>query len=71
MPDMGADENVAEMKRCKAKGFKAVRLHTFPSGKNFPTPEDDQVLGGGASTSTCRSRFTHRSLAAPMSAMFI
>jgi predicted TIM-barrel fold metal-dependent hydrolase len=42
MPDMGADENVAEMKRCKEKGFKAVRLHTFPSGKNFPTPEDDK-----------------------------
>ncbi len=33
MPDIGADENIAEMKRCKEKGFKAVRLHTFPSGK--------------------------------------
>ena len=42
MPDIGADENVAEMKRCKEKGFKAVRLHTFPSGKNFPTAEDDK-----------------------------
>ena len=41
MPDIGADENIAEMKRCKEKGFKAVRLHTFPSGKSFPTPEDD------------------------------
>jgi predicted TIM-barrel fold metal-dependent hydrolase len=30
------------MKRCKEKGFKAVRLHTFPSGKSFPTPEDDK-----------------------------
>src|SRR5262245_2603368 len=42
MPDIGAEENVAEMKRCKEKGFKAVRIHTFPSGKNFPTPEDDK-----------------------------
>ncbi|HME62481.1 MAG TPA: amidohydrolase family protein, partial [Candidatus Binatia bacterium] len=37
MPDIGADENIAEMKRCKEKGFKAVRLHTFPSGKSYPT----------------------------------
>ena len=42
MPDIGADENIAEMKRCKEKGFKAVRLHTFPSGKSYPTPEDDK-----------------------------
>jgi predicted TIM-barrel fold metal-dependent hydrolase len=41
MPDIGADENIAEMKRCKEKGFKAVRLHTFPSGKSTPTAEDD------------------------------
>jgi predicted TIM-barrel fold metal-dependent hydrolase len=42
MPDIGADENIAEMKRCKEKRFKAVRLHTFPSGKSQPTPEDDR-----------------------------
>ena len=42
MPDIGADENIIEMKRCKEKGFKAVRLHTFPSGKSYPTPEDDR-----------------------------
>ena len=42
MPDIGADENIKEMKRCKEKGFKAVRLHTFPSGKSYPTPEDDR-----------------------------
>ena len=42
MPDIGADDNIAEMKRCKEKGFKAVRLHTFPSGKSQPTPEDDR-----------------------------
>jgi predicted TIM-barrel fold metal-dependent hydrolase len=42
MPDIGADDNIAEMKRCKEKGFKVLRLHTFPSGKSFPTPEDDK-----------------------------
>jgi predicted TIM-barrel fold metal-dependent hydrolase len=42
LPDIGVDEDIAEMKRCKEKGFKAVRLHTFPSGKSFPTPEDDR-----------------------------
>ena len=51
MPDIGANENIAEMKRCKEKGFKAVRLHTFPSGKSQPTPEDDRfwaaALGSG------------------------
>jgi len=42
MPDMDADEDVAEMRRCKEKGFKAVRLHTFPSGRSYPTAEDDR-----------------------------
>jgi uncharacterized protein len=42
MPDIGARENIAEMKRCKENGFKAIRLHTFPSGKSYPTPEDDE-----------------------------
>jgi predicted TIM-barrel fold metal-dependent hydrolase len=42
MPDIGADEDIKEMKRCKEKGYKAVRLHTFPSGKSYPTPEDDR-----------------------------
>jgi len=42
MPDIGAEENIAEMKRCKEKAFKAIRLHTFPSGKSYPTPDDDK-----------------------------
>ena len=42
LPDIGVDEDIAEMRRCKEKGFKAVRLHTFPSGKSFPTSEDDK-----------------------------
>jgi predicted TIM-barrel fold metal-dependent hydrolase len=42
MPDIGVEEDITEMQRCKEKGFKAVRLHTFPSGKHYPTPEDDK-----------------------------
>jgi uncharacterized protein len=42
LPNIGADDDVAELMRCKNKGFKAVRLHTYPSGKSFPTPEDDR-----------------------------
>src|SRR4029453_9178134 len=36
LPDIGAQENIAEIKLYKEKGFKAVRLHTFPSGKSYP-----------------------------------
>jgi len=42
LPNIGVEEDIAELKRCKEKGFKAVRLHTFPSGKDYPTPEDDK-----------------------------
>lgn len=42
LPNIGADEDIAEMERCAKKGFKAVRLHTYPSGKSYPTPEDDR-----------------------------
>jgi predicted TIM-barrel fold metal-dependent hydrolase len=42
LPDVGVEEDVAEMERCKRMGFKAVWLHTFPSGESYPTPEDDR-----------------------------
>lgn len=42
LPNIGAGEDIAEMERCKEMGFKAVRLHTYPSGKSHPTPEDDR-----------------------------
>ena len=46
MPDIGADENIAEMKRCKEKGFKAVRCTRFPSGKKHADAGGRQVLCG-------------------------
>lgn len=42
LPNIGAEEDVAEMQRCAALGLKAVMLSTFPSGKASPTPEDDR-----------------------------
>lgn len=36
-----AEEDVAEMERCKRMGVKAVWLSTFPSGQSFPSAEDD------------------------------
>lgn len=69
MPDIGAEENIAEMKRCREKGFKAVRLHTFPSGKNHPTPEDDRFWAAAIDLEMPIT--IHTSFAAPTSGMFI
>ncbi|MGH7817936.1 MAG: amidohydrolase family protein [Candidatus Binatia bacterium] len=41
LPNSGVAEDIAEMERSKRMGFKGAWLSTFPSGKNFPTPEDD------------------------------
>jgi predicted TIM-barrel fold metal-dependent hydrolase len=41
LPNSGAAEDIAEMERCKRKGLKGAWLATFPSGKSFPTAEDD------------------------------
>lgn len=42
LPNIGVDEDIAELKRCADMGFKTARLHTFPSGKPHPTSEDDR-----------------------------
>ena len=42
LPNSGVAEDIAEMERSKRMGFKGAWLSTFPSGKNFPTPEDDR-----------------------------
>jgi predicted TIM-barrel fold metal-dependent hydrolase len=38
----GAEEDIAEMERCKRMGLKAVWLSTFPSAQGFPSTEDDR-----------------------------
>jgi predicted TIM-barrel fold metal-dependent hydrolase len=42
LPNVGAAEDIQEMERCRKNGFKAVWLSTYPSGKSFPTAEDDR-----------------------------
>jgi predicted TIM-barrel fold metal-dependent hydrolase len=41
LPNVGVAEDIAEMERCKRLGFKGAWLTTFPSGKSFPSPEED------------------------------
>ncbi|MGH7931253.1 MAG: amidohydrolase family protein, partial [Candidatus Binatia bacterium] len=42
LPNVAVEEDVAEMERCKRLGLKAVWLSTYPSGKNYPSLEDDR-----------------------------
>jgi len=42
LPNIGAEDDIAEMARCKHMGFKGAWLATYPSGKSYPTPEDDR-----------------------------
>lgn len=42
LPNRGVEEDIAEMEHCKQMGLKAVWLSTHPSGKTFPSPEDDR-----------------------------
>jgi predicted TIM-barrel fold metal-dependent hydrolase len=42
LPNIGAEEDIAEMERCKCMGLKAVWLSTFPGGQSFPSTEDDR-----------------------------
>ncbi|HEX2229891.1 MAG TPA: amidohydrolase family protein [Candidatus Binatia bacterium] len=42
LPNAGVAEDIEEMEFCKRMRFKGVWLSTYPSGKSFPTPEDDR-----------------------------
>jgi predicted TIM-barrel fold metal-dependent hydrolase len=42
IPSSSVDDSIAEMEYCAKAGLKGVALNTFPSGKGFPTPEDDR-----------------------------
>ena len=37
-----ADDAIAELEHCAKLGLKGVNLGVFPSGKTYPTPEDDR-----------------------------
>ena len=42
MPITNVDDAIAEMTHCKKLGLKGVQLGALPSGKGYPTPEDDK-----------------------------
>lgn len=42
LPWTKVDDCLSEMERCLQMGLRTVVLGTFPSGKGYPTPEDDK-----------------------------
>ena len=42
IPDTGLAHAMEELEFAKESGFKGVGLQKFPSGKGYPTPEDDR-----------------------------
>jgi len=42
IPWTNVDDAIAELEYCKRLGLKGVCLSVFPSGKGYPTPEDDR-----------------------------
>lgn len=42
IPTTGVDDAIGELEYCKRMGLKGVSLAAFPSGKTFPTPDDDR-----------------------------
>ena len=42
IPITNVEDAIAEMKHCKKLGLKGILLGGLPSGKGYPTPEDDK-----------------------------
>ena len=42
IPSVSVEAAVAELEYCANAGLKGVALNSFPSGKSYPTPEDDR-----------------------------
>jgi predicted TIM-barrel fold metal-dependent hydrolase len=42
LPNIRAEDDIAEMERCKRMGLKGAWLSNYPSGKSYPTAEDDR-----------------------------
>lgn len=42
IPWTGVDDAIAELKHCKEQGLKLAVIGVFPSGKGYPTAEDDR-----------------------------
>ncbi len=44
MPNLGVEEGIAEMRRCREKGMRGVILTAWPAGKDQLGPEDDRFF---------------------------
>jgi predicted TIM-barrel fold metal-dependent hydrolase len=42
IPITGVDDAIKELEHCARLGLKGVKLDKYPSGRGYPTPEDDQ-----------------------------
>jgi predicted TIM-barrel fold metal-dependent hydrolase len=42
IPTTGVDDAIKELEHCAKLGMKGVKLDRYPSGKSYPTPEDDE-----------------------------
>lgn len=42
IPTTGVDDAIRELEHCAKLGLKGVKIDTFPSGKSYPTLEDDR-----------------------------
>ncbi len=42
LPTTGVDDAIQELGRCAKLGLKGVKLNSYPSGKGYPTAEDDR-----------------------------
>ncbi len=63
LPSIGVDGDVAEMTHCAELGLKAVCLTTHPSGKSYPTAEDDRFWAASLDLDmpvTIHTQFTTR-----------
>jgi predicted TIM-barrel fold metal-dependent hydrolase len=48
IPWTNLDDALAELQHCKRLGLKGVLLGTFPSGRGYPSPEDDTFWAAAA-----------------------
>jgi len=59
IPASGVDDAIAELNRCAKLGLRGVNLHAFPSGKGYPTPEDDRFWAAAVSSGMVVSAHTN------------
>ena len=71
IPPTNLNDALAELEYCARAGFKGVSIYRFPSGKGYPTPEDDRFWSAAieigmpitSHSTTGTTRFACRSLA--------